>query len=160
MKKILIFLPLLLSYLYSFDRVSVGYGLTTYDTNTFNLAFQKELDWKIFDNTNLLFEVAIDSVEGRQNEDLIFISVQPILSYDFTKEVFGELGIGIAYFDEKSFKSRRFGKHFQFKESVGLGYRFNEKTSTTFKYVHYSNAYLHSDNSGFDVFMLSVNYKF
>lgn len=161
MKKFLLIPLLFLSYLHAFDKVSLGYGTTTYNSDIYNLTFIKESDYKLLNKFPLSLELSLESVNSdKTNEDFFITSIQPILTYDFTKEIFLEAGLGFAYFSDKEFEYRNFGMHFQFKESIGLGYKFTKQLSSNIKYTHYSNANIKDDNSGLDIFMLSLVYKF
>ena len=50
--------------------------------------------------------------------------------------------------------------NFQFKESIGFGYRFSDDIEASLKYNHYSNANLDDENSGLDFVGLQVAYRF
>lgn len=159
MKKILITFFVLMSFCFGFDKIAVGYGQDSDNSNVYNIAIQKDIDYKLIDNTELSFEISADFVDGKSN-DLFIISVQPMLSYDINESFYIEAGVGIAYFSEKELNDRRFGTNFQFKESIGFGYKFNKEIESTLKYVHYSNADLNKENSGLDMVMLQVVYTF
>lgn len=159
MKKLFLLLLFLCSYSFAFEKVSIGYGGDTNNIAVYNIALQKSLDYELIDNTDLNLEVSAEYVDG-DKDDLYIISTQPMISYDFTEKFYIQAGVGIAYFSEEKLDKKRFGMNFQFKESIGFGYRFNKKLESTLKYTHYSNADLDNENAGLDLVMLQLIYKF
>lgn len=159
MKKLFIVLILLSSTVFAIDRVSVGYGQDSDNIDVYNIAIQKDFDYKLIENTNLGLEFALEYIDG-SNDDMAIISTQPMLSYDITEKFYIEAGVGIAYFTEKELDDNKYGTNFQFKQSIGFGYKITEKIDTTLKYTHYSNADIDDDNSGLDIVMLKFVYKF
>ncbi|PLY05357.1 MAG: hypothetical protein C0625_15120 [Arcobacter sp.] len=160
MKKFILLMLFLCSYSFAFEKISIGYGGDTNDVELYNIALHQNLDYQLIDNTNLTLEVSAEYVNGK-DDDLFIISTQPMLSYDITDKLYIEGGVGIAYFSENKLDEKRFGMSFQFKESLGFGYRFSENLESTLKYTHYSNADLDkNENTGLDLVMLKLVYKF
>ena len=159
MKRLFLLFLFLYTYSFAFDKMSIGYGGDTNDIAVYNVSLQKELDYQLIDSTDLSLEVSAEYVDGK-NDDMFIISTQPMLSYDFTENLYLQAGIGIAYFSEENLDKKRFGMNFQFKESIGFGYRFNKKLESTLKYTHYSNADLNNENAGLDLVMLQLIYRF
>ncbi|RXJ70186.1 hypothetical protein CRV08_01065 [Halarcobacter ebronensis] len=155
MKRFLLFLVFFSLNLSAFDRVNFEYATWSKDIDIFGIGLQKDLDYKIIENTKLSVEVDAEYVDG-ENDDMYILSAQPMISYDLTSKLYLEGGIGISYFSEKSLDNKKFGMHFQFKENIGFGYRITDNFETTLKYTHYSNADLDDENSGID----SVGLKF
>lgn len=159
MRKILIIALFLCTYSFAFDKVSVGYGANSKDIDVYNISLQKNLEYKLLDNTNLKIEISAEYVDGK-NDDLIIMSTQPLISYDINETFYIEAGLGIAYFSEEHLDEKSFGINFQFKQSIGFGYKINKDFESTLKYSHYSNADLNSKNDGIDLVMLQLVYKF
>jgi lipid A 3-O-deacylase len=154
----LIFLLFIVSNLHGFDKISLGYGNLD-NVSTTGISLIKDLNYKIMDNSNLSIEILSEYVDDKDDNMFIF-SAQPLLDYNFTDKLFLEVGVGVAYFTEKTLDDKEFGTHGQFKESIGFGYRFTKKWESTLKYTHYSNADFSSKNSGLDFIGLRVIYKF
>lgn len=160
MKKFLILLLLSASYLFSFDKVGIGYSTTSYDSNIYDVSLIKDTNYKLF-NLPISLEFAFDYMDSTNTNDELYItSFQPVITYDFNKQFFIQGALGVAYLSNKSFEHRNFGMNFQFKESVVFGYNINKHLSTTLRYNHISNADLDDDNSGLDIFGLNLIYKF
>ncbi|MCP4969575.1 MAG: acyloxyacyl hydrolase [Arcobacter sp.] len=156
--KIFLFLLIIINISYSFDKLSLGLGKSL-KNSTFNLSLQKDLEFEIIDNTNNIIEVSIDSIHDSKSK-LKIISTQYIIDFQINNKLFFDIGGGIAHFYDLNFNNRKFGINFQFKGSLGFLYKYNETISTSFKYIHYSNAYLNKNNYGLDILMLSLVYKF
>ena len=75
---------------------------------------------------------------------------------------YGELGLGLSYFNHKQIGGRNLGIHFQFEDRLGFGLRWGEARQYDFGYkvIHFSNAYLGASNHGINVHLLSFNYWF
>ncbi|AXH09815.1 hypothetical protein CP960_07600 [Malaciobacter halophilus] len=160
MKKLLIALMLSTCTLFSFDKVSIGYSTTSYDSNIYDLSLITDTNYKLF-SLPVSLELAFDYIDSTNNSDELFISsFQPVITYDFNKYFFIQGALGFAYLSDKSFEDRKFGTNFQFKQSVIFGYNINKHLSTTLRYNHISNADLDDNNSGLDIFGLNLIYKF
>lgn len=158
MKKIVLVLVMLVSYACSFDRVSVEYGNKD-SIDIYGLSLVKDFDYKLFDIADISLEVTTEYVDGKL-DDLFIISTQPLAKIDITENFYFETGLGIAYFSKEHLDHKQFGMNFQFKESIGFGYKFNDNFDASLKYYHYSNANLDDDNSGLDFVGLKVAYRF
>ncbi|RXJ86449.1 acyloxyacyl hydrolase [Arcobacter sp. CECT 8985] len=160
MKKILIMFLLLVSSLFSFDKMSLGYSTTSDDSNIIDITAIKDIDYKIF-SLPLSFEGSFNYVDSAHSSDDLYIgSIQSMLTYNFNKKFFMQGGFGFAYLSDKSFEDKKFGTNFQFKESILFGYNVNDNFSTTLRYNHISNADINDDNSGLDIFGINFIYKF
>lgn len=158
MKKIILTFFILINFAYSFDKVSLGYGHQD-NLDVYGLALIKDFDYKLFDIANLSLEVSSEYVNGK-DDSLTIISTQPLINIDIVDNLYFEAGLGVAYFNKEYLDHKKFGMHFQFKESIGFGYRFSKNIDATLKYNHYSNADLDDDNSGIDFVGLKVAYRF
>jgi len=158
MKKIVLILVMLVSYACSFDRISLEYGYKD-SIDVYGLSLFKDFDYKLFDIADLSLEVTTEYVDGK-NDSMAIISTQPLATIDITENLYFEAGLGVAYFSKEHLDHKQFGMNFQFKESIGFGYRFNDDFDATLKYNHYSNANLDDDNSGLDFVGLKVAYRF
>ncbi|XPV70093.1 MAG: acyloxyacyl hydrolase [Halarcobacter sp.] len=155
---ILFFLIFSIQSLNAFDKVSLSYGHKD-DIDITGISLIKDIDYEILDNLNLSIELLGEYAKGKQ-DDMFIISAQPMASYDLTKNLYFEAGAGIAHFTKEQLDKKRFGMNFQFKESVGFGYRFSDILEATLKYNHYSNADLAGSNAGLDFVALRVIYRF
>ncbi|AXX92475.1 hypothetical protein CPU12_09450 [Malaciobacter molluscorum LMG 25693] len=160
MKKILIVLLFVVSSLFSFDKMSLGYSTTSDDSNIFDVTVIKNTDYKIF-GLPVSFEGSFDYMDSAHESDDLFIgSIQGVLTYNFNKDFFMQGGFGFAYLSDKSFEDKKFGTNFQFKESILFGYNISDSFSTTLRYNHISNADINDDNSGLDIYGINFIYKF
>jgi len=161
LRRLLLIFLLVYSSAFAFDKLSVGYGQDDDSANVYNIAIQKEFDYKLLEGTNNLnLEISAEYING-SNDDMVIISAQPMISYDITKDIYFEIGVGIAYFSEDQLDDKQFGMNFQFKQSIGFGYKFNDKLETTLKYNHYSNADMKKNkNDGLDIVRLQLVYNF
>jgi hypothetical protein len=158
MKKIILVFFLLMGCLNAFDKVSLEYGYKN-NIDVYGIALQKDFDYKLFDIAKLAFDISAQHISG-EDDSLTVISAQPLINIDLSKKIYFEAGVGGAYFSKDYLDHKKFGMHFQFKESVGFGYRFTDNFEATLKYNHYSNANLDDDNAGLDFFGIKVAYKF
>ncbi|WP_164971012.1 acyloxyacyl hydrolase [Halarcobacter mediterraneus] len=158
MKKFILTFFILVSFTYGFDKVALKYGYKG-SANFYGIALIENLNYKPFDIFNLSFEFSGEYAEYK-NDDMYILSLQPLLDYNLIGDLYLEGGLGIAYLSEKYLDHKEFGMHFQFKESIGFLYKFNDKMDASLKYNHYSNANLNSKNSGIDFIGLQFNYKF
>jgi len=158
MKKLFFLLFLFTNFVFAFDKVSLEYGYKD-NTDIYGIALQKDFDYKIFDMAKLAFDISAQSVNGKK-DNLTIISIQPLINIDLSDNVYFEAGVGGSYFSKKYLDHKKFGIHFQFKESVGFGYRLNKDFDITLKYNHYSNADLDDNNAGLDFIGLKVAYRF
>ena len=161
MKKFMFALIFITTSLFAFDKASIGYGEGSNGVSIYNVSVEKNInEYNFIDNTNLSFELSIEHLDGK-NDDLTIYSAQPILNYAFSDKTFFEVGAGVAHFSEQNLDNRRYGMHFQFKQSIGFGYNFSENTAATLKYNHYSNGDLDKrENSGLDLIMVKVVYTY
>lgn len=85
MKKLLIALMLSTCTLFSFDKVSIGYSTTSYDSNIYDLSLITDTNYKLF-SLPVSLELAFDYIDSTNNSDELFISsFQPVITYDFNK---------------------------------------------------------------------------
>jgi|GEM_PF-1458065 len=144
--------------LYSFDKVALSYGYKD-NIDITGISIIKDIDYRLIDKTDISLEFSAEYANGKK-DDLYILSIQPLLSYNFTDSFYGEVGLGIAQFSETNLDKKKFGIHFQFKESVGFGYRFTDNFEATLKYNHYSNSDIDNENSGLDFVALRAIYRF
>lgn len=159
MRKLYILFFLMFNFTYAFEKVAIGFAQGSSSTDIYVVAFEKEFDYKLIDSTNLSVELGFDYAKDN-GDSLSIISLQPMINYDFNQSFYLQVGIGIAYFSQKSLDNRLFGTNIQFKESIGFGYRFSENLATSLKYVHYSNADMANENSGIDMGLVQLIYRF
>lgn len=77
---------------------------------------------------------------------------QPYIAYN----------VGPSYISETEFAERSLGGHFIFNNRVSVGIRFgnNLRHELSLQYIHYSNAGIYSQNSGYNTFCLMYGFHF
>lgn len=73
-----------------------------------------------------------------------------------------DLGLGVAYFTKQSISKRQLGSNFLFEDRLGVGVLLGKKQQFEIGYrlLHYSNAYLASENNGLNLQLLVLGYWF
>ena len=111
--------------------------------------------------------VAHYEVDYPSNDSITIIAIAPVfrlnakLHNDFTPYI--EAGLGAAYLSDDYLGHRDLGSQFAFQVLAGVGIAFgkNQQFDLSYHYLHYSNAYLASENDGFDIYsLLSFTYHF
>lgn len=108
--------------------------------------------------------------EGRQannvpgaKQHIVDLGFTPVLRYENTSKqgFYAELGIG-AHLLSHTYNNNddRLSTAFQFGDHIGVGYVFDKNWEIGLKYQHYSNGGIKKPNSGVDVGVLRVAYKF
>ena len=159
MKRLLIIFFLMYSFTYASEKVAFGFAKGSSNSDIYTLALEKEFDYSLLNSSSLSLEFAFNYAEDN-NDNLSIVSLQPMLNYELINKINFQVGAGVAYFSQKDLDHRAFGTNFQFKESIGFVYKFNNKLETSLKYVHYSNADMSSKNAGIDMHLLQLIYKF
>lgn len=159
MKKLCLFLFLSVS-LFSFDKVGVGYGYHDTDIKAYEITGYKDLDYKLFDTFKLGVELSYSHVRTDANEDLHSIALLPMITYDFNETFYFEAGVGPSYISDYTISDEHLGMHFQFKDFIALGANITSNISADMRFTHYSNAYMDQNNSGLDLAIFSLRYKF
>ena len=92
------------------------------------------------------------------------IAFSPVFTYNFTflqttLQPYIEGGIGGSLWTDTMIATRNVSSHFLFEDRIGAGVRY-KGYDLNFRYMHYSNAGLVKPNSGIDIFMLSLSFKY
>jgi hypothetical protein len=98
-----------------------------------------------------------------QSDTFYDVGLTPILRWqgDSPHGLFGEIGIGLNYMTQKmNNDGKMMSTHFQFGDSVGLGYQFDNNVSITLKFKHFSNAGIKEPNPAINFGMINVAYSF
>ena len=92
------------------------------------------------------------------------IGVTPVLRYEpSNKLLYAEFGIGANYFSQREITSRKsVGTHFEFGDLIGFGIRLGEKKEVEigYRFIHYSNAGMSSNNPGLDFHQIRLQLGF
>ncbi len=101
-------------------------------------------------------------VKGRSSN--FGIALSPVFTYNFTflpttLQPYIEGGIGGSLWTDTMIATRNVSSHFLFEDRIGAGVRY-KGYDLNFCYMHYSNAGLVKPNSGIDIFMLSLSFKY
>lgn len=73
---------------------------------------------------------------------------------------YGEVGLGLAYFDHDRVGGKDFGDRIQFTQHIGLGLEVYRNWFAGYRFSHYSNAGMDSDNSGLDLHQVVLGARF
>ncbi|WP_444997202.1 acyloxyacyl hydrolase [Aliikangiella sp. IMCC44359] len=100
------------------------------------------------------------------NGDTInLVAVRPVISFwesTSKKRVwFWQMGLGLAYLDNKNIGDIELSTRGQFATLFGLGMSLdkNKRHTLTLRYNHYSNAYIKKPNRGLDTLSLDWHYR-
>lgn len=92
-----------------------------------------------------------------ENANLHTVTIAPVLrlipNRDWRVWPYLEGSVGVSYLSDKMFEDRDLGSQFSFKDLVGVGAAFGSRHqyNLSWQLVHYSNAGISSQNSGFTV---------
>lgn len=70
-----------------------------------------------------------------------------------------EIGVGANYFEDKEiYPAKVMGTHFQFGDVIGAGFRFgrHQQFEVGYRFVHYSNAGISTQNPGLDLHLIRI----
>lgn len=105
--------------------------------------------------------------DGRGGDDIYGIGITPV--FRLQRQVihnvspYVEIGIGAHLLSDKTVNDdKNIGTNFQFGDHVGAGIRFGQdlKYDLGYRYQHYSNAGLSSDNPGIDFHQFRLKYYY
>jgi len=149
------------------DDVTVGYGSSSEHIDIYRLSIKKDLNKYFFEKRHKYlpkyYETSLGYWEGESGGNIKSISFTPMFRYDFGQYYesipYIEAGVGAAYLSKTKLEGENFGTHFQFENVIGIGFKFSD-FDLSFRYIHYSNAGIHEDNSGVDFTTISISYEF
>jgi len=90
----------------------------------------------------------------------LIIGLTPVL--EFSKaggSTYLEIGVGANYFEDKEiYPAKVMGTHFQFGDVIGAGFRFGrqQQFEVGYRFVHYSNAGISTQNPGLDLHLIRI----
>jgi len=118
--------------------------------------------WSI--RTNLESSVTQISGSGTNGKDLVVLGLTPVVRFEpKSSSGFLELGIGVNYFDKKNLNDHKsVGTHFEFGDIFGVGLKFGSQNQHEigYRFIHYSNAGVSTNNPGIDFHMLRLKTAF
>lgn len=107
-------------------------------------------------------------IKGNHHDNLKGLSLAYVLHFE-KKDLFcnknvpyAEFGLGGALFDDNQIENRRLGSHGLFEIKMGAGMRFGtfKEYDLSYKFIHYSNAYLKRPNDGININFIVFSYLF
>ena len=102
------------------------------------------------------------SLNSRDNTDQIYAGLT--WSFDITGNLFAEFSEGGSvnngYLDKSNLDRKALGSHLLFRESLSLGWRFDDHSDLSVMLDHISNAHLARYNGGMDGLGLRYGYRF
>ncbi len=147
------------------DAVSVSYGQSKDNINVYRLSVRDSFnqEWAksnigYFDG---YFELSANYFE-KDSDSNFGIALSPVFTYNFTLgklQPYIEGGIGVSLWSDTMIAGRNLSSKFLFEDRIGLGLKY-ENYDFSFRYMHYSNAGIVQPNSGIDIFIASITYKF
>ncbi len=91
------------------------------------------------------------------------IALSPVFVYRVTGlreiEPYIEVSIGASLWTNTLIAGRNVSSNYLFEDRIGCGIKY-KRFDLSFRYMHYSNAGIVRPNSGIDIFITSVTYKF
>jgi len=70
-----------------------------------------------------------------------------------------ETGIGFAFMDSTKIEDREKSTHFQFTDSIGLGFK-SKLYQVGYRFTHISNLDIATPNPSIDLHQIQISYKF
>ncbi|QKX18632.1 acyloxyacyl hydrolase [Microbulbifer sp. YPW1] len=99
---------------------------------------------------------------GRDQKQHIW-ELKPVLRWYPRREargLFGEVGVGAAYLDERSFGAVELSTNLNFSLHFAAGYTLQSGNTLSLRYSHFSNGYTNTPNPGFDFASLNWHTRF
>lgn len=124
------------------------------------LFWESEIEWEhdLFGYGQLEYEFYFTQISHYQTSNGVVF--RPLLNFRPTKDGqsqwYWQFGVGLSYFDSKSFDPIEFSTNGQFATLFGIGTYLDKDLNhrLTLRYNHYSNAYLVKPNPGLDTISL------
>ena len=147
--------------------LSVGYGTSSEHFDIYRLSIKKDLNKYFFEKKYKYlpkyYETSLGYWKGQNSSNLYSVSFTPVFRYIFVKyydvKPYLEAGIGGTYITKTKIEQENFGTHFQFENIIGIGFKLYD-FDISYRYMHYSNAGIDKHNSGADVNVISISYRF
>mgnify|MGYP000536633849 CR=1 FL=1 len=120
---------------------------------------QHRLQWW----AQLSYSYMWDDHRHGNNEEQQIWEVKPVLRMypgPQAQGLFGEVGIGAAYLDERDFADIGLSTNLNFSLHFAAGYTFPGNSVASLRYSHFSNGYTNNPNPGFDFFSLNWHIPF
>lgn len=99
------------------------------------------------------------------NPDGFIYSITPVFTYTFNDinilnhNPYLETGIGLAFMDSTQVENREKSTHFQFTDSIGLGFT-SKSYKIGYRFTHISNLDIENPNPSIDLHQILISYKF
>ncbi|TET86792.1 MAG: acyloxyacyl hydrolase [Sulfurovum sp.] len=103
--------------------------------------------------------------KSSQNRDGFIYSITPVFTYTFKNvdvlnhNLYLETGIGFAFMDSTKIEDREKSTHFQFTDSIGLGFK-SKLYQVGYRFTHISNLDIATPNPSIDLHQIQISYKF
>jgi len=150
------------------DGVTASYGKSKDGIKIYRLGLRKDFDSKWGKSSvgyfSGYYELSINYWKGKTNHNKTNygVALSPVFGYYFDLgeiKPYVEAGIGVSLFKHTFIDNRNISSHFLFEDRIGAGVRV-KNFDFSFRYMHYSNAGIVKPNSGIDIFIGSISYKF
>lgn len=153
--------------------VNIAYGNGTKNVHDIRLSLQRSWGYCFTPNLNKFngyWELAFQHMTGHQvfeyptNSNLQSVSASVAIRFQKHTglNLFLDLALGVAYMSKDEISSRDLGSNLVFEDRAGFGVLFGPKKQIEVgcRLIHYSNAYLASENHGLNLHLLEVGYWF
>jgi len=150
------------------DGVSASYGKSKDGIKIYRLGLRKDFDSKWGKSSvgyfSGYYEFSLNYWKGKTKhiKTNYGVALSPVFGYYFDLgeiKPYVEAGIGVSLFKHTFIDNRNISSHFLFEDRIGAGVRV-KNFDFSFRYMHYSNAGIVEPNSGIDIFIASISYKF
>jgi len=147
------------------DAITVSVGKILEGGEVYRVGLRKDFDSKV--NRNKVgyysgyYELTLNYWHGKRTNNY-GIAFSPVFAYYFDYgdiKPYVELGIGVSYWRKNYLDNRHIGSRYHFEDRIGVGVRY-KKYDFSIRRMHYSNAGLKHPNSGMDMIVGSIAYKF
>ena len=150
------------------DAVTVSVGESKDHIKIYRVGVRKDFDAKwaqsSFGYLSGYYELSFNYWKGKKgpHKENYGVALSPVFNYYFdfgNVKPYLEGGIGVSFFRYNSIDHRNTSSKFLFEDRLGAGVRVGD-FDFSFRYMHYSNAGIVKPNSGIDIFIGSISYKF
>ena len=150
------------------DGATASYGESHHGIKIYRLGLRKDFDSKWAKSSigyfSGYYELSFNYWKGKTNHNKTNygVALSPVFGYYFDLgdiKPYVEGGIGASLYRYTYIDNRNISSHFLFEDRIGAGVRV-KNFDFNFRYMHYSNAGIVKPNSGIDIFIGSISYKF
>jgi len=150
------------------DAVTVSIGESRDHIKIYRVGVRKDFSSKWAKSSigylSAYYELSFNYWKGKRglHKENYGVALSPVFNYYFdfgNVKPYLEAGIGASLFKYNSIDHRNTSSKFLFEDRLGAGVRVGD-FDFSFRYMHYSNAGIVKPNSGIDIFIGSISYKF